>query len=653
MFNINKAASITSKQFQPLSYQTPDDVLDWFENEGVKKVASKDKAEVIVFGKFMDQQKGRVKGNLVATRFVVVDIDKTNEVEMRRALKKLAPYYYFLHETHSSTEQNPRLRLIVFLDQPISGADYAELQLGSRLAVFAGIAEIDRVSDNSVQAYYVPSSPDDAEERAIDVNKGEKGCLPLQLLLEAELPKNKVAKAISQRGKCNDELKGTALIAEAKRVVQEGFAGYIINNNNRFWVYDDGIWGAVSDDEMVQHLLLEFYDSKQELSVVAAVIKYLKYMTLNTEFPTCMRENGAIVLESCAVDPITGKALKHNPKHYAKNKLSFDYDSEAVCPLWLEFLAQVFRDDKDQADKIALLQEFTGLSLTPITRFQKMLWLIGAGSNGKGVIFDIVRELIGSDNCSALPLADFKQRFALEQLEQKLANLDPEMSVSAVLADSKIKSVVGGDVISLERKMERVFQSRLYAKLWAAANSLPVTRDTSHGFFRRVLILTFNRVFLDSEQDKQLTNKLREELPGIFNWALAGLHRLLENDEFTVPESAVQELDEYKVNSNNVERFKREHLDELDASANVREGQQLGEIYPHYQVFCRANGMIPVNSSAFGQQLKALGIIKRQSNGKRYYPVKVKGMDIYQTDGFMPSPAPRSISIEEGFAVNG
>jgi putative DNA primase/helicase len=646
MFFINQFASIQSKKFKTFTFSDSEEFFQFFESQGVKELESKEQGELIVFTELKAVNGGRRKENMGDTQVVVLDIDQTTDKEMEKVLDKLDLFDHILHETFSSTEDKPRLRVIMPLDQPVSGLIYSEEKLATRLATLLGIAEIDNASNNPVQSYYVPSAPI-GEKRVLQVQHG-RGPIGFAILMSVKSGKVKATKR-SKTG-ATSELKGAELIAEAQRLIDEVFEGHIMFVNKRFWVYGEGIWQYVYHEEMLQHLLLDVYESQYDRGTVIMIITHLETITFQREFPTCKRKNGVVVLASKAVDPLTGKELKHNPRHYAKNKLNFDYDPSASCEKWLDFLAQVFRDDQDKDKKIMLLQEYTGLSLTPITRYQKMLWLIGAGSNGKGVIFDIIRDLIGSENCSALPLADFKQRFGLEQLEHKLANLDPEMSVSAVLADSKIKSVVGGDVISLERKMESKFQVRLFAKLWAAANSLPITRDTSHGFFRRVLILTFNRVFSEDEQDKNLTDELRKELPGIFNWSLEGLHRLLKNNQFTIPESAFQELDEYKANSNDVERFKREHLVEVDISANIRQqGTRQEEIYCHYADFCRANGMTPINSSKLGQQLKALGIIKRKSGNHHYYPVKVKAMDIYRTNNFMPRTSPREVDVDEAF----
>jgi putative DNA primase/helicase len=306
-------------------------------------------------------------------------------------------------------------------------------------------------------------------------------------------------------------------------------------------------------------------------------------------------------------------------------------------------------------DKVALLQEYMGLSLTSITQYQKMMWLIGEGSNGKSVVLDIVRDMVGSENCSSVPFSGFAGRFNLEQLQDKLVNIDPDMSISALFApsvDAKIKSIVGGDWISLERKGKPVFQAKLVAKLWAGTNCMPTSKDQSHGFFRRVLILQFNRIITEAEQDKFLTQKLRTELPGIFNWALEGLKRLQHNQDFTYPLSSKQAVDDYKLQHNPVAMFRKLRLREIDMQGSPsRHGTLTSTTYSAFKKFCDEQGLRYVALHVFGRELSKLGIKSTKANCKQYYPVTVCDVDELEESPSIQPPIPiRSRTFKNRFA---
>jgi putative DNA primase/helicase len=58
-----------------------------------------------------------------------------------------------------------------------------------------------------------------------------------------------------------------------------------------------------------------------------------------------------------------------------------------------------------------------------------------------------------------------------------------------------------------------------------SANKIPSSRDRTHAFYRRWLIIPFTRTFNgeggNPTPDKGLRDKLHAELPGIFNGAAA------------------------------------------------------------------------------------------------------------------------------------
>ena len=74
-------------------------------------------------------------------------------------------------------------------------------------------------------------------------------------------------------------------------------------------------------------------------------------------------------------------------------------------------------------------------------------------------------------------------------------------------------------------------------------NELPGMRDASGALAGRFVILRLTESFYGKE-DHQLTNRLRDELPGILNWAIEGWHRLRERGHFVMPSSAQEAVEE-------------------------------------------------------------------------------------------------------------
>lgn len=620
-------------------------LLDWFEKLQHEERSKKDGPTMGMFATITESGLNTEEREIIFVHAIVLDLNSITWDEVEVAFERLAGFHYFTYTTYSHTPEHPRFRIIVPLDTAVSPEEYVQKKLASRLAQKLGISAFAVVSNNPVEMHYMPAHPKDGEF-ASEVNRGT------QTFSVDDLP---VPKASSGKGKrpAKDGDGHDELVAEAMRVVKHAFKDNIIFNSGRFHHYENGIWHENHPDEFFQHMLVHVYGLKQTMSNVQKIIDMMKVLNLKKEFPSCATFDDIIVLKNCAVDPAAGQAMPHSPDHFARNTLGFDFDPKATCPLWESTLREIWRDDTDREEKILLLQEFIGYSLIRSVRFQKMIWLIGAGANGKSVILDVLGDLVGAANLSAVPFSKFGQRFTLVQLLGKLVNISAEISSTAVLADSELKAVVAGDIVTMERKMEQPFSAKLFVKLWAAANILPKTKDHSHGFFRRIFLLTFNRVFSPMEQDKELVTKLKQELPGIFNWSLSGLHRLLQNDGFTVPASSVSALDEYRTDSNSVALFMRDHLVSLpDSSTSPSSGTRSFDVYATYVQYCRSNGYAAVSNAEFGKRLTLLGIKGRKSNGKMFYPVQVVGTEIYNSSLYgSPSPSSRErmADLEEEF----
>ena len=133
---------------------------------------------------------------------------------------------------------------------------------------------------------------------------------------------------------------------------------------------------------------------------------------------------------------------------------------------------------------------------------------------------------------------DLAEGFGLEgALDAKLLLIpdahDTDSNRRSVALD-RLKSITGQDEISVNRKGLKMVTARVPARIVIAANRHPKFLDDSGALAARELVLVFERSF-EGHEDRDLSSKLRAELPGIANRALAGLRRLRTNGgKFTV-----------------------------------------------------------------------------------------------------------------------
>ncbi len=318
--------------------------------------------------------------------------------------------------------------------------------------------------------------------------------------------------------------------------------------------------------------------------------------------------------------------LPHNPLDYITTQLPFDHKSEAICPTWVWFLRtsfvepgpDIFGKWNHDEKLIDFLQEAIGYSLTADMSFHKMFWCLGEGSNGKGVLFHILQELAGTA-ATAFNLDMLNQNYNtyhLAELAGKRLIYCTEVKRDFDFSgDAMLKAVTGGDNIQVRRIREQPFVLKSIGKMWISLNDFPHVKDTSHGFWRRVSIIPFNRVFGDNEADPELKEKLQEELPGIFNWAMAGLQRLYENGQFTVSNQVTEFTAKYRLESNTVAMFVEDECT-VDKS-NPDCYTTIMPLYRAYKNWTNESNYKPYSRKNFKREVERLGYREHRTESAR------------------------------------
>src|SRR5690625_1825747 len=269
---------------------------------------------------------------------------------------------------------------------------------------------------------------------------------------------------------------------------------------------------------------------------------------------------------------ITGDMMKHAHSHLSTFGSSINYNPNADCPVFKEFLTDLFDDET-----IKFVQEWLGYTLSCSHKANAFLIGVGAGANGKSTLFDVLAQLVGIQNVASVPLSNFNSEFGLEPLIGKKLNLATESDVDA-FKTGKLKALTAGEEISINRKNKMEITTKLPTKLVFLMNELPLLSDDSFGFERRLLILPFDKTFLPHEQDKDLPKKLTNELEGILAWALDGLKRLIaKNYNFTVSESMQHAKELYFGVGNPIQKFVEECV--IAKPSNVLDARDLMNAY--------------------------------------------------------------------------
>lgn len=297
----------------------------------------------------------------------------------------------------------------------------------------------------------------------------------------------------------------------------------------------------------------------------------------------------------------------HSPEYFDAPARPFDFNPAAECPVFQTFLTQAL-PEPELRDTV---QDYAGYALTTSCKFQRFMIFTGIGANGKTTAGDIVAGIVGDAHMSSVPVSSFGGRFQLWPLASARLNYVSELPVSdgalsIRLAEEKLKAVVSGDPIEVERKHRDSYSVRPTAKLLFLGNELPPFFDRSNGIWRRLLIVPFRNVVPESEQVADLAKLiLREEGSGVLNWALAGLKRLAERGGFKEPPGMLEVKNEHRMACDHESEYLVEHYrfnSALDESSMAN--ADFATIMRKYREWCTANGYYPVGKNKLGEAIK-------------------------------------------------
>ncbi len=224
------------------------------------------------------------------------------------------------------------------------------------------------------------------------------------------------------------------------------------------------------------------------------------------------------------VDLRTGQQRPHRADDFMTKVTAVAPDPTCSIPNWQKFLLRVTGGD---SELISFIKRIAGYSLTGLTREHAMFFLYGTGANGKSTFTNTLTGCIGDYHRTA-PIETFTDSKS-ERHPTELAGLRGARLVTAVeteegrrWAESKIKSLTGGDLVAARFMRQDFFEYKPQFKLIIAGNHKPGLRSVDEAIRRRLNLIPFTVTIPPEERDPSLGEKLQAEWPGILAWAIDG-----------------------------------------------------------------------------------------------------------------------------------
>ena len=377
----------------------------------------------------------------------------------------------------------------------------------------------------------------------------------------------------------------------------------IYNPKIGFFEYSEsGIWEEKADEQIHSHIM----DVLGQFTTGGKLVSNLRTLKGQKDLWSDVPLNGFNMLPRITFmngtvhidDNGKGTLKGFSADDYTTVKLPYRFDAKAAPKKWSKFLKEVTGKNK-RAQKI--LQEFAGYLLLPDCRFQKSLMLMGGGSNGKSVFVNVLSKMLGGSKgyVSYVEPSKLSKDFRLMPFKNSWLNISADAESDLRGAEGVFKRIVAGENLEDSFKYKAPFAFPTRSKMVMCCNNYPTVSDTSEGFMRRFLIVEFPMRYVDPDKvrpdtkdrplDINLEQELLKELPGIFNWALEGLQRLLAQGQFTKTKDQEKLINGF-VRANNhlmsfAEDFEEGFFEEVPEDKTVKKGKTVKkrQIFENYK----------------------------------------------------------------------
>lgn len=380
-----------------------------------------------------------------------------------------------------------------------------------------------------------------------------------------------------------------------------------ISFNDTLYVYEDGMY---SEDKgriaaRVKEILEAIgYDGPMS-TVRREVLAYLLAENPQTDYPFnhvpyhLSVKNGVL-----QVDPETYeiRLVPHSPDFAFSYQLPVTYDPAADTT----FIRQVFEQWVEPEDVPYLLHPPVVAILQSWGIKQKQAFLFeGSHDGGKTTYCEFLYGFFGAGTYSQVDLHRLgEDRFALADLEHKMANIHDEMRAVAVRSAEIFKNLTGGLYHRIERKHENGRHVTLPAVHMFTCNRPPKVDDLDDdAFWSRWVYVVFPNQFPRDDTFKATLCTAANQ-SAFLNTVLNLVVAVMKDPRALQRMDADEVKQRWTMAADATIKFLWAHFDR-DATATIPKE----EVYAAYLRYCQENGIVARAFNTFSADLNRAGIV--------------------------------------------
>lgn len=370
-----------------------------------------------------------------------------------------------------------------------------------------------------------------------------------------------------------------------------------LKDTREILIYDNGIYVPMGEQEIES--LAEQQLDKPRSSTVREVVNLIRRRTMvnREEFD---KDPDVLNLLNGLFNMKTLEFKEHTPNYLSRIKINVRYDPLAKCPLIDKFLKEALPDEKAR---------YTAYELAAFTLLRKIGIIksgmfIGEGANGKSTYLNLIDFMLGEDNVLNNSIHSFTtNRFALADLEGKLANIYADIDSGELKDVGIIKMLIAGDPMTVDEKNKPSFRLRNKAKFLFSANKFPRVNDETLSFFRRFIIVEWMEYFDEDVADENLLGKICEEdeISGFFNKLVTYAVELRKRGKFLHQPDLDDLRKKWEEYADPLQKFTNE---ELEFGTDYEIDREI--LYNEYYQYCTERKLGKESKTKFGKFIKEL-----------------------------------------------
>lgn len=408
--------------------------------------------------------------------------------------------------------------------------------------------------------------------------------------------------------------------------------------------------GEDKDEEKkrLRALREEFYKRVKRLRSGSGATNCLQY-SHRIEDPIAIRGDELdtnpwlVACTNGVLDLRTGKLRDGRPDDHLLKYSPHEWRGiDAPCPAFEAFLDSALDGDpmvgeeerREHREQVtAFMRRALGYGITGLSTEHMFLVFNGAGRNGKGVLVETLRYVLGSiagpipaemlldQGRAATPSGPTPHIMALKGLRIAFAS---ETDEGRRFSPGQVKWYSGGDTLK-----GRDLNAKDYIDfdpthlLILLTNNLPHAPGDDFAFWQRLKLIPFNYSFVaepdpnkrnQKQRDDQLREKLKAEASGILAWLVRGCLEW-QQQGLKPPEQVTGATEQYRMNEDTISQFVEECCDQdMEYRSNAT------DIYVIFSRWYRVN----INKKTCPAQKKFGGML-----GKQFKKEKIGGTTRY------------------------